>query len=102
MPKLITDRQQKLFDQKVISYEEYKNAKVSYDSAKEELTAAENNLELIKNGVTKRATTATNTLVRSTVNGMYWMCQLKRKLGHSIETRQQWKQSLPQWPIFRI
>ncbi|WP_297095126.1 efflux RND transporter periplasmic adaptor subunit [uncultured Draconibacterium sp.] len=64
------DRQQKLFDKEVISYEEFKSAKVAYDSAKEELTAAENNLELIKNGVTKKAETATNTLVRSTINGM--------------------------------
>ena len=64
------DRQQKLFDKEVISYEEFKSAKVAYDSAKEELAAAENNLELIKNGVTKKAETATNTLVRSTINGM--------------------------------
>ncbi|WP_163324998.1 efflux RND transporter periplasmic adaptor subunit [Draconibacterium mangrovi] len=64
------DRQQKLFDKEVISYEEFKAAKVAYDSAKEELTAAENNLELIKNGVTKKAETATNTLVRSTIDGM--------------------------------
>nr|WP_321358659.1 efflux RND transporter periplasmic adaptor subunit [uncultured Draconibacterium sp.] len=64
------DRQQKLFDKEVISYEEFKSAKVAYDSAKEEMAAAENNLELIKNGVTKKAETATNTLVRSTINGM--------------------------------
>jgi len=64
------ERQQKLFDKNVISYEEFKSAKVGYDSAKEELTAAENNLELIKNGVTKKAESATNTLVRSTINGM--------------------------------
>ncbi|MGQ7867990.1 efflux RND transporter periplasmic adaptor subunit [Sunxiuqinia sp. sy24] len=64
------NRQQKLFDTDVISYEEFKNSKVAYDSAKEELASAENNLELIKNGVTKKAETATNTLVRSTINGM--------------------------------
>ena len=64
------ERQQNLFDKEVISYEEFRNAKVAYDSAKEELTAAENNLELIKNGVTKKAAETTNTLVRSTINGM--------------------------------
>ncbi|MCY1722675.1 efflux RND transporter periplasmic adaptor subunit [Prolixibacteraceae bacterium Z1-6] len=64
------DRQQKLFDKNVVSYEEFKASKVAYDSAKEELTAAENNLELIKNGVTKKAESATNTLVRSTIDGM--------------------------------
>ncbi len=68
--KVDYDRQQKLFDKKVVSYVEFKDAKLDYDSSKEELTAAENNLELIKNGVTKKAKSATNTLVRSTIDGM--------------------------------
>lgn len=80
--KIDYDRQQKLFDAKVISYEEYKSAKVSYDAAREELSAAENNLDLIKNGVTKRAQTATNTLVRSTVNGMVLDVPIKE--GNSV------------------
>ena len=76
------DRQQKLFDKNVISYEEFKRAKVSFDSSKEELTAAENNLELIKNGVTKKAQTATNTLVRSTIDGM--VLDVPIKVGNSV------------------
>jgi HlyD family secretion protein len=80
--KVDFDRQQKLYDQKVISFEEYKKARVSYDAAKEELSAAENNLDLIKNGVTKKAQTATNTLVRSTVNGMVLDVPIKE--GNSV------------------
>jgi len=76
------ERQQKLFDKDVISYEEFKASKVAYDSAKEELTAAENNLELIKNGVTKKAASATNTLVRSTINGM--VLDVPVKVGNSV------------------
>ncbi len=76
------ERQQGLFDKNVISYEEFKNAKVSYDSSKEELTAAENNLELIKNGVTKKAQTTTNTLVRSTITGM--VLDVPVKVGNSV------------------
>jgi len=76
------ERQQKLFDKNVISYEEFKNAKVAYDSAKEELNAAENNLDLIKNGVTKKAQTATNTLVRSTINGM--VLDVPVEVGNSV------------------
>ncbi len=76
------DRQQKLFDKNVISYEEYKTAKLGYDSAKEELASAENNLELIKNGVTKKAATATNTLVRSTIDGMVLAVPVKE--GNSV------------------
>lgn len=80
--KIDYERQQKLYDQKVISFEEFKRAKVGYDSSKEELTAAENNLELIKNGVTKKAQTATNTLVRATVNGM--VLDVPVKEGNSV------------------
>ncbi|MBN2236555.1 MAG: efflux RND transporter periplasmic adaptor subunit, partial [Bacteroidales bacterium] len=76
------DRQLQLFDKKVISYVEYKNAKVTYESAKEELTAAENNLELIKNGVTKKAESATNTLVRSTIDGM--VLDVPVEVGNSV------------------
>lgn len=80
--KVDYERQQKLFDKNVISYEEYKRAKVAYDSAKEEVASAENNLELIKNGVTKKAETATNTLVRSTINGMVLDVPIKE--GNSV------------------
>jgi len=80
--KIDYDRQQKLFDQKVISYEDYKKSKVAYDSSKEELSAAENNLELIRNGVTKKALTATNTLVRSTIDGMVLNVPIKE--GNSV------------------
>jgi HlyD family secretion protein len=76
------ERQQGLFDKNVISFEEFKNAKVAYDSAKEELTAAENNLELIKNGVMKSAQTTTNTLVRSTITGM--VLDVPVKVGNSV------------------
>lgn len=80
--KIDYNRQQKLFDKDVISYEEFKNSKVSYDSAKEEINSAENNLELIKNGVTKKAKTATNTLVRSTINGM--VLDVPIEVGNSV------------------
>jgi len=80
--KISYDRQQKLFDKNVISYEEFKSTKLSYDSSKEELEAAENNLELIKNGVTKKAKSATNTLVRSTIDGM--VLDVPIEVGNSV------------------
>ncbi|NQU86685.1 MAG: efflux RND transporter periplasmic adaptor subunit [Mariniphaga sp.] len=76
------ERMEKLFDNNVISYEEFKNAKVAFDSAKEEWSAAENNLELIKNGVTKKAKDATNTLVRSTIEGM--VLDVPVEVGNSV------------------
>ena len=80
--KIDYDRQQKLFDNDVVSYEDFKQSKVNYDSSKEELSAAENNLELIKNGVTKKAETTTNTLVRSTIDGM--VLDVPVKEGNSV------------------
>jgi HlyD family secretion protein len=80
--KIDFDRQQKLYDGDVISYEEFKKAKVAYEQAKEEFTAADNNLELIKNGVTKKAQTATNTLVRSTITGT--VLDVPIKVGNSV------------------
>lgn len=80
--KIDYERQQKLFDSDVISYEEFKKAKVAYDQAKEEFSAADNNLELIKNGVTKKTRTATNTLVRSTITGT--VLDVPIKVGNSV------------------
>jgi len=80
--KIDYDRQQKLFDTDVISYEEFKKAKVAYDQSKEEFSAADNNLELIKNGVTKKAQTATNTLARSTITGT--VLDVPIKVGNSV------------------
>lgn len=63
-------RQKDLFNQGVIPKAEYENFEVAYNSAVEELSAAENNLQLIKEGQTKDSGETTNTLVRSTIDGM--------------------------------
>ena len=68
--KIDFDRQTTLFEKKVISKEEYQKARLSYNSAHEEVESAENNLELIRKGVTKSSAKTTNTLIRSTINGM--------------------------------
>ena len=64
------DRQTSLFEKEVISKEEYQKAQLEYNSAREEVEAAENNLELIRKGVTKSSAKTTNTLIRSTIDGM--------------------------------
>jgi len=64
------ERLSALFAKQVISKEEMQKAKLSFNSAKEESEAAENNLELIRKGVTKNSATTTNTLIRSTIEGM--------------------------------
>jgi HlyD family secretion protein len=68
--KIDYDRQTSLFEKKVISTGDYQKANLSYNSAREEVESAENNLELIRKGVTKNSEKTTNTLIRSTINGM--------------------------------
>jgi len=64
------DRQKDLLDQGVIARAEFEPYDVAYKNAIEELEAAENNLELIKEGQTKKGGPVTNTVVTSTATGM--------------------------------
>ncbi|MBN2166643.1 MAG: efflux RND transporter periplasmic adaptor subunit [Marinilabiliaceae bacterium] len=64
------ERKKELFDGKVIPESEYLTDKLNYDNAREDMNAARNNLELIKEGVIKKAGAQTNTLIRSTIDGM--------------------------------
>lgn len=62
-------RQQNLFDQKVISEYEFNQYLLEYNLAKQALESAENNLDLIKEGASKKSQNVSN-LVRSTADGM--------------------------------
>jgi HlyD family secretion protein len=59
-----------MFEQGVIPEAEFQKYQLELDNAREELSAAENHLQLIREGVTKNADQATNTLIRSTISGM--------------------------------
>ena len=76
------ERRKKLFEQEVIPESTFLEYKVAYQSAKEEVRAAENNLELIKKGVRKEADQASNTLVRSTIDGM--VLDVPVEIGNSV------------------
>lgn len=80
--KIDYDRQNELFDKKVIAYEEYQKAQLAFNTSREELQAAEDNLELIKKGVTKKSAKTTNTLIRSTINGM--ILDVPVEVGNSV------------------
>ena len=64
------ERNKKLVENDVISEVEFQRFKLSYNSALEEVQAAKDNLLLIKKGVTQKTRSQTNTLIRSTINGM--------------------------------
>jgi HlyD family secretion protein len=64
------DRRRTLFQKGIIPESEMDEYEVVYRSAREELTAAETNLQLVKDGIAKKKETASNTLIRSTIDGM--------------------------------
>lgn len=63
------DRQSKLFTDHVISEQNYNQYLLDYQLRSQEVEAAENNLELVKEGASKKSGVVSN-LVRSTATGM--------------------------------
>ncbi|MFC0878331.1 efflux RND transporter periplasmic adaptor subunit [Saccharicrinis sp. FJH2] len=80
--KLDYDRQKELYDREVISKSEFQKVVTSYNASKEELAAANNNLQLIKEGVIKDYANASNTLIRATITGM--VLDVPVKEGNSV------------------
>ena len=68
--KLEYERNLKLKQDEVISEAEFKQFELNFNSATEEIEAAQNNLDLIKEGSTKSSGKTSNTLIRSTISGM--------------------------------
>lgn len=64
------NRQKQLFERKVISESDFQQSELAYNQAVENYNNAQSNLEIIKDGVSKKAQNTTNTLIRSTINGM--------------------------------
>lgn len=80
--KIEMERNEKLWESKMISYADFQAVRLNYNNAKEELNAAENNIQLIKEGVSKNSGKQTNTIVRSTIDGMILDVPLKE--GSSV------------------
>lgn len=68
--RLVYERQRKVYQEGVIPEAEFQQYRIEYQRAVEELEAAENNLQLIKEGVTKKTGQASNTFIKSTITGM--------------------------------
>ena len=76
------ERQKTLFDKGLISANEYEKARQAYDQAREELAAAQDNLEVVRDGASRSNASASNTLVRSTVSGI--ILDVPVKVGNSV------------------
>lgn len=82
MPGRIPDRQKTLYDSRVIAIAELQNYEVALKTAREDVDAAENNLQLIREGITKTAGAASNTIIRSTIEGM--VLTVPVEVGNSV------------------
>ena len=76
------DRDSKLYEQKVISKEDFEKTQLQFNNDKEELGAAKDNLSLIRDGITASTAAYSNTLVRSTINGT--ILDVPVKVGNSV------------------
>jgi len=80
--KINYDRQKELLDQSVIAKTDFETVDLEYKNATEELESANNNLQLIKEGQTTNASSTTNTLIKSTINGM--ILDIPVEIGNSV------------------
>ena len=68
--RLIYERNKQVFEQGVSSVNDFQTYSTKYQNAQEEYDAALSNLEIVKEGASKRMGGETNTLIRSTITGM--------------------------------
>lgn len=76
------DRQKPLLDQGVIAESEFQPIRTQLLNAQQELLAAESNLQLIEEGALKNEGSSSNTIIRSTANGM--VLEVPMKEGNSV------------------
>ena len=75
-------RNDQLYKDKLISREEYERAEVSVKQAREELKAATDNLQIVKEGITQSSASFSSTLIRSTIDGL--ILDVPIKVGNSV------------------
>jgi len=80
--KIEFEKTKELFQNKVIPESQYLTDKLSFETSREDMESAQNNLELIKEGVIKKAGAQTNTLIRSTTSGM--VLDVPVEVGNSV------------------
>ena len=75
-------RVENLYNQKLVSADEYDKSKMSLNQAKHERLAAQDALEVVRDGVSKSNAKASSTLIRSTISGV--ILDIPVKVGNSV------------------
>ena len=76
------DRNAELFEQGVVSAMDMQRFELALKESKEEILGAEDNLRIVREGVTSRGGAKSNTLIRSTIDGM--VLEVPVKKGNSV------------------
>lgn len=76
------EREKVLYDKGLVSADEYDKVHQAYNQAREERGAAQDNLEVVRDGVSSNNANASSTLVRSTVTGV--ILDIPVKVGNSV------------------
>ncbi len=80
--KKIYDRQKTLYEKKVIAVGEFQQYETALKNAKESVSAATDNLQLVRVGVTGKSAQSGNTIIRSTIDGM--ILTVPVEVGNSV------------------
>ena len=76
------EREKSLYDQLLVSADEYDKVRQKMDQAKEELAASQDNLQVVRDGVSKSNASASSTLIRATISGI--ILDIPVKVGNSV------------------
>ena len=75
-------RIKKLYESKLISREEYEKSEVELKQAREEKQASLDNLQIVKEGITKNSASFSSTMIRATIDGL--VLDVPVKVGNSV------------------
>ena len=76
------ERERVLYDKGLVSADEYDKINQTYQQAREERAAAADNLEVVRDGVSRSNANASSTLIRSTITGV--ILDIPVKVGNSV------------------
>ena len=80
--KVDFERVQTLYQKQLVSADEFEKERQKLQQAKEEVTAAQDALQVVRDGVSKSNASASSTLVRSTISGV--ILDVPVKVGNSV------------------
>ncbi len=80
--KVDYEREKVLFDKGLVAADEYDKIRQAYRQAREEVTAAKDNLQVVRDGVSRSNANTSSTLIRSTISGL--ILDVPVKVGNTV------------------